>query len=267
MNFYFFDFRSAEWVPLAFDDTYDYKEQSKKLILNFQNDNSLPFVMNNDSHAFIDKLNNDKYQRFKKIFLYLRLRDSLTQDFLLTTFNFQKTDDAHVVRYQCKNFPFILDCVYDEQANLTNAAILSYSDSTVYFFNPKIFPALISMFVFDDVYGIDFFYDVDVSFLNRKSLQIIDKEIVTLLKVNESKISSICHLNDAVKKSFDEIIIKFNPRIVDKFNASILSINTSSFLKRNFSYIFFLFSLLILLLVVTIKLDLITYIKLLVNNV
>ncbi len=262
MNFYILDIRSAEWVPLASDNTYDYKEQSEKLILNFQNDNSLRFVMNNDSNAYIDKLNNDNYQRFKKIYLYLHLRDSLTQDFLLTTFNFKKTDDARIVRYQCKHFPFVLDCVYDEQANLTNAAIISYSDSTVYFFNPKIFPVLISMFVFDDIYGIDFFYDVDVSFLNRKSLQVIDKEIVTLLKSNVSKIPSICSLEDVVKKSFDVFISKFDHRSIDNFNKSMKRIKTSSFLKRKFSCFFFLFSLIILLLVVAIKLNLITYIQL-----
>ncbi len=266
MNFFYLDLQSVEWIPLPSDNTYGYKEQSEKLILNFQNDNSLCFVMNNDSNAYIDKLNNDNYQRFKKIYLYLHLRDSLTQDFLLTTFNFKKTDDARIVRYQCKNFPFVLDCVYDKQANLTDAAILSYSDSSVYFFNPKIFPVLISMFVFDDVYGIDFFYDVDVSFLNRKSLQIIDKEIVTLLKVNESKISSICPLNDAMTTSFDDIIIEFELRSVIKFNNSMQRINTSNFLKHNFSSIFFWLSLFTLIIVFVVKSNLITYIKLLINN-
>lgn len=267
MNFFYLDLQSVEWIPLPSDNTYDYKDQSEKLILNFQNDNSLRFVMNNDNYAFINKLNNDNFHRFKKILLYLHLRDSLTQDFLLTTFGFKKTDDARIVRYQCENFPFILDCVYDEQANLTNAAILSYSDSTVYFFNPKIFPVLISMFVFDDINGIDFFYDVDVSFLNRKTLQVIDKEIRTLVKANESIISNICSLKDATTTHFDDIIIEFELESVIKFNNSIRRINGSNFLKRNFSCILFWLSLIILLSVVAVKLNLITYIKLLISNI
>jgi hypothetical protein len=266
MNIYTLDTHSLEWMPLNNTSNFNYFLESEQITIQLQNVTP-KFIKDTPFQTFLFS-NNDNYirEKLKKVFLFLYSTENLNKNFLISSLGFQNTVNSNVLRYHCQNFPFVLDCIYDENETLVTAVIVSYTESACYSFNPKNMPVLLPLFVFDDLSGIDFFCDIDVSLHDRKLLQIIDKEVSKLLKANKDQVSTICSLKDSTSMIFSDIVKVFDQKTVTNFNASMRRINTSYFVKNNFSLIFVWLSFLILIVVIIFKFELILLLQIFIKT-
>ncbi|WP_274967686.1 hypothetical protein, partial [Succinimonas amylolytica] len=169
-------------------------------------------------------------------------------------FNFIQTTENNILRYICKKFPFVLDCIYDDDKKIVkNAVIVSYIDSSYYLFSPAKVSYLLPLFVLDDVLGDDFFCDFDFLCINKKYLSQVEKAVDILLKANENKLLGICPLVETKDKHFSQIVNDFDNASYQRFIISIRRLHATNFVANNYRTLIIVLAIIVLSLVILYK--------------
>jgi len=240
MNGYSLDLSTMDWIPYSGDTNVPYNEYDAVNIFDAGIFDKSDFILipENTNMNFDDLFNSNHLKQFQKVFLYQKKNGLYNYDYLIEKLNFKTTVKENIIRYTCTKFPFVLDCVYDDKKkNIKNAVIISYIESSFYLFSPVDIPYLLTLFVVDDVLGVDFFYDFDFSCIHKKKLSLLEKEVDTLLKVNENKLSGICSIREAMNKDFSEMVsdCDFDDKSYQRFKIAIKRLDTSNYISNSFS--------------------------------